>query len=362
MNISLFNYHLPKELIAQEPATVRDASRLMIIDRGTQKIIHTHFAEIGKYLPSKARFFRNNVAVLKARIFGQRPTGGKVECLLLQPAEDAFTWWCLLKPGKKILKSRTFAQPGEYKAEVLEMGENGNYRVRFYPERSESITELSERLGILPLPPYIERVQGDCRTQKDNKRYQTVYADFDKRIAVAAPTAGLHFTPELIESLEANGTSFHDLTLQVGIGTFHPIQVENIKDHKIHREWYEISASTLAELKRAEGGARIAVGTTTLRSIEDAMRRIKHDGGSCISQSGYVQAEADIYIYPPADFAAVDAMVTNFHLPKSTLLCLVAAFLSPGSDSGINWLMELYNEAIANRYRFYSYGDAMLIL
>ena len=132
------------------------------------------------------------------------------------------------------------------------MGENGNYRVRFYLERSESITELSERLGILPLPPYIERQQEDSRTQEDNKRYQTVYADFDKRIAVAAPTAGLHFTPELIESLEANGFSFHDLTLQVGIGTFHPIQVENIKDHKIHREWYEISASALAELKRAQ--------------------------------------------------------------------------------------------------------------
>lgn len=362
MNISLFDYHLPKELIAQEPAAVRDASRLMVINRGTQEIIHTHFAEIGKYLPYRARFFRNNAAVLKARIFGQRPTGGKVECLLLQPAEDSFTWWCLLKPGKKILQSGRFAQAGEYQAEVLEMGDNGNYRVRFYPERNESITELTERLGILPLPPYIERVREDSRSEKDNERYQTVYADFDKRIAVAAPTAGLHFTPELIASLEANGSSFHDLTLQVGIGTFHPIQVENIKDHKIHREWYEISASALAELKRAKGGARIAVGTTSMRSIEDAMRRIKQDGGSCISPSGNVQAEADIYIYPPADFAAVDAMVTNFHLPRSTLLCLVAAFLSPGSDSGIDWLMELYNEAIANKYRFYSYGDAMLIL
>ena len=362
MNISLFDYHLPKELIAQEPAQERDASRLMVINRDTHEVIHTHFSEIGTFLPPNARFFRNNVAVLKARIFGERPTGGKVECVLLQPAEDALTWWCLLKPGRKTLNSRLFAQPGEYQAEVLEVGKNGNYRVRFYPDRNESITELSERLGILPLPPYIERVVDDLRSEKDNERYQTVYADFDKRIAVAAPTAGLHFTPELITSLEANGSSFHDLTLQVGIGTFHPIQVEDIKDHKIHREWYEISESAMTELKRTEGGTRIAVGTTSMRSIEDAMRRVKHKNKTYFTPSGKIQAEADIYIYPPANFAAVDAMVTNFHLPKSTLLCLVAAFLCPGSDSGIDWLMELYDEAISEKYRFYSYGDAMLIL
>jgi len=362
MNLSLFDYHLPNELIAQEPAAVRDASRLMVVDRKTRSVSHARFSEIEQYLPTRPRFFRNNAAVLKARIFGQRPTGGKVECLLLQPAEDALTWWCLLKPGKKTFTSGGFEMAGEYSAQVLEAGKNGNYRVRFHTERDESITDLSERLGILPLPPYIERTDDDPRRDNDNKRYQTVYADFDKRIAVAAPTAGLHFTPKLIAELEDHGARFHNLTLQVGIGTFHPIQVENIEDHNIHHEWYEIPASALAELKKPEAGARIAVGTTSVRSIEDAMRRAQLFPETCISPSGSVQAEADIYIYPPSEFAAIDGMITNFHLPKSTLLCLVCAFLTPGSEEGIQWLKELYAEAIEQKYRFYSYGDAMLIL
>ena len=362
MNLSLFDYHLPNELIAQEPAAVRDASRLMVVDRKTRSVTHAQFSEIGQYLPTCPRFFRNNAAVLKARIFGQRPTGGKVECLLLQPAEDALTWWCLLKPGKKTFTSGSFEMAGEYSAQVLEVGKNGNYRVRFQPERDESITDLSERLGILPLPPYIERTDDDPRRDNDNKRYQTVYADFDKRIAVAAPTAGLHFTPGLITELENGGARFHDLTLQVGIGTFHPIQVENIEDHNIHREWYEIPSSAFAELQKPEAGARIAVGTTSVRSIEDAMRRTQLSPETCITPSGSVQAEADIYIYPPSEFAAIDGMITNFHLPKSTLLCLVSAFLTPGSEEGIQWLKELYAEAIDRKYRFYSYGDAMLIL
>ena len=362
MNISLFDYHLPEELIAQEPAAVRDASRLMVVDRKTRTVTHAQFSEIGKYLPPNPRFFRNNAAVLKARLFGQRSTGGKVECLLLQPAEDAQTWWCLLKPGKKTFNAGGFGLPGEYQAEVLEAGSNGNYRVRFHPEREESITDLSERLGILPLPPYIERTDDDPRRNNDNERYQTVYADFDKRIAVAAPTAGLHFTPDLIAQLENDGARFHDLTLQVGIGTFHPIQVENIKDHNIHHEWYEIPAAAFAELNDAASSARIAVGTTSVRSIEDAMRRSTRAPETCLTPTGSVQAEADIYIYPPAQFAAVDGMITNFHLPKSTLLCLVAAFLTPGSEAGIDWLKELYAEAIDHKYRFYSYGDAMLIL
>ena len=356
MNLSLFDYHLPKELIAQEPVAVRDASRLMVVDRKTHSVIHDQFSEIGQYLPNRPRFFRNNAAVLKARIFGQRPTGGKVECLLLQPAEDALTWWCLLKPGKKTFTSGGFEMAGEYSAQVLDAGENGNYRVRFHPERGESITDLSERLGILPLPPYIERTDDDPRRDNDNKRYQTVYADFDKRIAVAAPTAGLHFTPELIAELENGGARFHDLTLQVGIGTFHPIQVENIE------EWYEIPASAIAELRKPEAGIRIAVGTTSVRSIEDAMRRTQLSPETFSTPSGSVQAEADIYIYPPCEFTAIDGMITNFHLPKSTLLCLVAAFLAPGSEEGIDWLKELYAEAIDRKYRFYSYGDAMVIL
>jgi S-adenosylmethionine:tRNA ribosyltransferase-isomerase len=362
MNISLFDYHLPPERIAQEPAGQRDASRLMVINRQTREVTHTHFSSIGEHLPPNARLFRNNAAVLKARIFGQRPTGGKVECLLLQPAEDASTWWCLLKPGKKALQAGRFGVPGEFEAEVLEVGTNGNYKVRIHPVRDESIIDLSERLGRLPLPPYIERVQSDPREAADNVRYQTVYADYQKRIAVAAPTAGLHFTPELITKLSDQGARFYDLTLQVGIGTFHPIQVENIKDHNIHHEWYEIPADAMAALRDSSAGPRIAVGTTSVRSIEDALPRVQRSPESCLSPSGSVQAEADIYIYPPATFTAVDGLITNFHLPKSTLLCLVSAFLTPGSEDGIAWLKELYAEAIDRKYRFYSYGDAMLIL
>ncbi len=362
MDSALFDYHLPAECIAQEPAARRDASKLMVVDRKTRTVTHSHFAEIGNFLPANARYFRNNAAVLKARLFGQRPTGGKVECLLLQPAEDAVTWWCLLKPGKKTLHAGSFGIDGEYSATVLEAGSNGNYRVRFKPVRDESVTDLSERLGIMPLPPYIEREVDDPRRADDNHRYQTVYADYQKRVAVAAPTAGLHFTPDLIAALEAKGATFHDLTLQVGIGTFHPIQVDNIEEHNIHHEWYEIPATAFAELRKSEPGPRVAVGTTSVRSIEDAIRRTQSAPETCITPSGSVQAEADIFIYPPARCAAVDALITNFHLPKSTLLCLVSAFLTPGSTDGIEWLMELYAEAIARNYRFYSYGDAMLIL
>ncbi|MFU8848206.1 MAG: tRNA preQ1(34) S-adenosylmethionine ribosyltransferase-isomerase QueA [Opitutales bacterium] len=361
MKINRFDYRLPHELIAQEPAEQRDASRLMVVERASRQVTHSTFGEIGRFLPAKSRFFRNNAAVLKARLFGARPSGGKVECLLLHPAEDALTWWCLLKPGKKTLQAGRFGIEGEYAAEVLEAGANGNYKLRFHPEREESVTALAERLGIMPLPPYIERTDNDPRREADNERYQTVYADYAKQLAVAAPTAGLHFTPELIARLETAGARFHDLTLQVGIGTFHPVQTENVEDHNIHHEWYEIPASVLAELQAPEAGPRVAVGTTSVRSIEDALRRLPRDPG-CRTPSGSVQAEADIYIYPPHEFLGFDHMITNFHLPKSTLLCLVAAFLTPGSEDGIDWLKELYAEAIAEQYRFYSYGDAMLIL
>lgn len=361
MKIDRFDFPLPPERIAQEPAAQRDASRLMVIDRKNRTVEHSTFAQIGTFLPSKSRFFRNNAAVLKARLFGQRPTSGKVECLLLHPAEDALTWWCLIKPGKKTLQAGKFGADGDYTAEVLEAGENGNYKVKFSPERDESVTELANRLGIMPLPPYIARDANDPRTESDNERYQTVYADYEKQVAVAAPTAGLHFTPELINQLQSTGASFHDLTLQVGIGTFHPVQTEYVEDHNIHHEWYEIPAPTWQELAKADAGPRIAVGTTSVRTIEDAVARVKRDP-SCISPSGSVQAEADIYIYPPYEYQSVDHMITNFHLPKSTLLCLVSAFLTPGSEEGIDWLKELYAEAIEREYRFYSYGDAMLIL
>ena len=362
MDSALFDYNLPPDRIAQEPSSQRDNSKLMVVERRTRKVTHARFAEIGNYLPTTTRFFRNNVAVLKARISGYRPSGGKVECLLLQPAEDAYTWWCLLRPGKKTLQAQTFGIENEYRAEVLASGKNGNYRVRFYLVRDESVSELSERIGVIPLPPYIERGSNDPRFETDNARYQTVYADYKKRFAVAAPTAGLHFTRELIKTLKERGFQFHDLTLRVGIGTFHPIQTNNLLDHKMHSEWYEIPVDTFSALRKYRSGPRVAVGTTSVRSVEDALRRVENDSDTCKNPSVPIQAEADIFIYPPFQFKGVDALITNFHLPKSTLLCLVSAFLTPGKTSGIQWLHQLYEEAIEHNYRFYSYGDAMLII
>lgn len=362
MDAARFDYHLPPECIAQEPATRRDAARLMVIDRSSRKVTHTTFDRIGEYLPPKARCFRNNAAVLKARLYGQRPTGGKVECLLLHPAEDPQTWWCLLKPGKKTLAAGRFGLEGAFSAEVLEAGKNGHYRVRFKTFDEISVTELAEQIGSMPLPPYIERTADDPRHASDNDRYQTVYADYSKQQAVAAPTAGLHFTPQLIQQLEQNGTTFHDLTLQVGIGTFHPIQVDDIREHPIHHEWYTLPADSLEALRNPADGPRIAIGTTSVRSIEDALQRLQKNPNAPTLPDGSFQAEADIFIYPPATFRGVDHLITNFHLPKSTLLCLVSAFLTPGSNDGIEWLHQLYQTAIKEKYRFYSYGDAMLIL
>ena len=361
MDISRFDYHLPSTLIAQEPAIERDASKLMVVDRARQSITHTAFAQLGEFLPPKARFFRNDVAVLKARLFGERPTGGKVECLLLQPAEDASTWWCLLKPGKKTANARTFSSPGAYEATVLEAGTNGQYKVRFETAGGESIADTAETIGNLPLPPYIERSVDDPRQIHDNERYQTVYADYNKRLAVAAPTAGLHFTDKLIGDLSAAGATFHDLTLQVGVGTFHPIQCQQVEDHSIHKEVYTISPETVRALADEDRERpRVAVGTTSVRTIEDAF-----ENQALLKKSlagAGVHAEASIYLYPPRTFNGVDHMITNFHLPKSTLLCLVASFLTPGRLEGIDWLQAIYAEAIERKYRFYSYGDAMLIL
>lgn len=361
MDSALFDYHLPKASIAQQPSEQRDASRLMVIDRATRHVSHVHFADLADYLPANARFFRNNAAVIKARLFGTRPSGGRVECLLLNPAEDALTWWCLLKPGKKTMASQYFGLEDEYSARVLEVGQQAAYRVRFELQKDSSVTALAERIGRLPLPPYIQHTEAELQQIEASARYQTVYANYEKQIAVAAPTAGLHFTPELIENLKSRGANFYDLTLRIGVGTFHPIQVAQLEDHAMHKEWYELSRGVFDQLKAAEMGPRVAVGTTAVRTIEDVLARAATDSAA-YSCEQMIQEEADLFIYPPAHFRGVDALITNFHLPKSTLLCLVASFLSPGSQDGIEWLQELYAEAIDLKYRFYSYGDAMLIL
>jgi S-adenosylmethionine:tRNA ribosyltransferase-isomerase len=357
MDTSLFDYELPKGQIAQAPAQNRDDSKLLVVDRKSGKLEHRVFREIGDWLPARSRLFRNVAAVLRARIIGKLQTGGKVECLLLHPGETPENWWCLLKPGKKLPTGRTFGLEGHFIAEILEKNEDGQCLVRFQCEKGQSVAGLAEEIGELPLPPYIAR-KNCTNTPEDKERYQTVYADPEQKVAAAAPTAGLHFTMGLIDELEAQGFRFHDLLLRVGLGTFRPIQADTLEEHQMHSESYTIGQAALDALREGvEGGTRVAVGTTSVRTIEDTLRK---DAESKVSAP--FTSEANLFLYPPAEFLGVDALVTNFHLPRSTLLCLVSAFLTPGQTDGIQWLKEIYSEALAKGYRFYSYGDAMLIL
>lgn len=367
MDAALFDYELPPERIAQEPLPARDDSRLLVVHRSSQTIEHRKFRDILEFTKPTDLFFRNTAKVLPARIFASRPTGGRVECLLLRPAGKASSdskatsneqWWCLLKPGKKLPEGAVFSVENEFDATVLGKNAQAEYRVSFSLRREGSVASLAENLGKMPLPPYIDREKNDPRDLFDRDRYQTVYAKSEKTVAAAAPTAGLHFTPELVKSIEDLGGQFHDLTLHVGMGTFKPLDEGSIESHQIHREIYEIPASAQKALREAQGRGerRICIGTTSVRTVEDYLRK-------CTAvHSPVFKDEAALFLYPPCEFLGVDALVTNFHLPKSTLLCLISAFLKPGSTEGIAWLKEIYKEAIAREYRFLSYGDAMLIL
>ena len=355
-----FDYTLPQELIAQAPADRRDASRLLVVDRAAHTVSHLQFSDLPGLLAGGDTLFRNNAAVLPARLHGRRPTGGKVECLLLRRSgsvhRDAEVWQCLVRPGRKLGVGAEFeAGDGALHAKVAaDLGDSG-VLVRFTPLRGESVEETASRLGDIPLPPYITR-EDASRREEDRERYQTVYADRSRRVAVAAPTAGLHFTPELLAAIAQKGVRTADVTLHVGLGTFKPISAAHVEEHPIHSEFYEIPLETQQALFGPRTGRRIAIGTTTVRTLEDFLT--SHE-----APTGHTHlSEAGIFIYPPRVFKGVDALVTNFHQPRSTLLCLVAAFLSPGSTQGIDWLLEIYAEAIAKRYRFFSYGDAMLIL
>jgi len=362
LRTELFDYALPEHLIAQSPAGRRDQSRLLIVDRGTHELSHHKFAELPGFLRADDILFRNNAAVLPARLLAQRPTGGRVECFLLRPAADATQspapaneWWCLLRPARRLPVGATFARDDAFSATVRTHEADGIARVAFSTPAGESIVAIANRLGEVPLPPYIRRRHTAAQRQLDLERYQTVYADRSHQVAVAAPTAGLHFTPELLAQLADARVRFADLTLHVGLGTFRPIATDSIEQHVIHREVYEITA-TAQKCLAAGSGRRIAVGTTSVRTIEDFLRREAPPG-----EADFV-GEAGLFIYPPFSFRGVDALITNFHQPRSTLLCLVAAFLVPGSTDGIAWIREIYAEAIAREYRFLSYGDAMLIL
>jgi len=358
----LFDYALPSALVAQTPAAQRDQSRLLVVDRATRTCRHHRFADLPRFLRPGDTLFRNNAAVLPARLHARRPTGGHVECFLLRPADDGQVWRCLIKPGKKLPVGATFAGPGgEFSGEIVGREPDGSALVRLTTRSGEPITAVANRLGDVPLPPYIERPDGspaehDHQRARDLQRYQTVYADHTRQVAVAAPTAGLHFTPALLSTLAANGVRTAEVTLHVGLGTFQPITAATVEAHVIHREIYELPVAAQQALFPPLTGRRVAVGTTTVRTIEDFL------AAQAAPLAHPCMAEAGIFIFPPRTFRGVDALITNFHQPRSTLLCLVAAFLAPGSTDGIAWLREIYMEAIAREYRFFSYGDAMLIL
>ena len=371
LSTDLFDYPLPESLIAQQPAQRRDESRLLVVDRAQHTLAHRHFRDLPEYLKAGDTLFRNNAAVIPARLHAVRPTGGQVECLLLRPAisrqssavsvlvsglssQPSDEWWCLLRPGKKLPVGATFGLADLFTATVREKTDDGPCRVAFEVREGDILT-VANRIGEMPLPPYIADRENDPARAVDRERYQTVYADRGHQVAAAAPTAGLHFTPELLSQIAGRGIAFADVTLHVGLGTFKPITAERIEDHAIHREVYEMPVST-QQLLFAPAGRRIAVGTTSVRSIEDFLA--VHSTPTTRDHFG----ETGIFIYPPRTFRGVDALITNFHQPRSTLLCLVSAFLTPGSTDGIPWLKEIYAEAITREYRFFSYGDAMLIL
>ncbi len=357
MQTDLFDYPLPERLIAQQPADRRDASRLLVVDRTAHTVAHRHFRDLPEYLRPGDRLFRNNAAVIPARLHAARPTGGHVECLLLRPAAAPLApleWWCLLRPGKKLPVGASFGVTGLFNGTVREKTPDGLVRVAFATPEGD-ILAVARRIGEMPLPPYIAGRATDAERALDRERYQTVYADRAHQVAVAAPTAGLHFTPELLAQLAGQGVGATDLTLHVGLGTFRPITTTQVEDHAIHREVYEISAAAQQALFSTPG-RRVAVGTTSVRTLEDFLSTHSAPTGRDLT------GEAALFIHPPRAFRGVDALITNFHQPRSTLLCLVAAFLAPGSADGVAWLREIYAEAVAREYRFFSYGDAMLIL
>jgi S-adenosylmethionine:tRNA ribosyltransferase-isomerase len=354
----LFDYSLPPHLVAQTPTARRDQSRLLVVDRAARTVAHHTFADLPQFLRAGDTLFRNNAAVLPARLYARRPTGGQVECFLLRPVDSERVWRCLIRPGKKLPVGATFAhETGAFTGEILSKFDDGSALVRLSTANDEPITDVANRLGEVPLPPYIERADRSQRGE-DLARYQTVYANHARQVAVAAPTAGLHFTREIFATLAAQGVHTAEITLHVGLGTFKPIMTDTVEAHEIHREFYELPPATQRALFPPIAGRRIAVGTTSVRSLEHFLSL----HSAPLADDRPHLAEADTFIFPPRAFRGVDALITNFHQPRSTLLCLVAAFLAPGSTDGIAWLREIYAEAIAREYRFFSYGDAMLIL
>lgn len=333
-----FDYELPEELIAQTPVEPRDASRLLVYDRGADEVRHMHFYDLPDFLKAGDLLVRNNTRVLPARIFSFTKNGGKVEILLLKRL-NLTDWEVLVKPGKKARPGAQLVVNNELSLTVLSTGEEGSRIVRFAFDGV--FEDILSKVGETPLPPYIHE------KLKDKERYQTVYSKVEG--SAAAPTAGLHFTPELFEKLKTKGVEVADVLLHVGLGTFRPVKEDDIADHKMHTEYYKIDEETAEKINRAkrEGRRIVAVGTTSVRTLESAA-----------DENGFVKAgegNTDIFIYPGVKIKCVDALITNFHLPKSTLIMLVSAFC------GREKTLEIYKTAVKERYRFFSFGDAMFI-
>lgn len=341
-HLSDFNYNLPLELIAQEPVNPRDKARLLIVHRDSEKLEHKIFRDIVDYLKPNDVLVINDSKVFPARLFGHKKgTGGVVEVFLHRKISDD-TWECLL--GGRVSEGLVIELAKNFEAIAICNNQDGTWQVKFNKTGSDFFSAIS-LIGHLPLPPYIKREKDQ---KEDEENYQTVYANNDKIGSVAAPTAGLHFTPELLKRIKDQGIAVETVTLHVGLGTFSPVKTENILEHKMHSEYIEIDKDTAIRLKEAKAAGKriIAVGTTSCRTLES--------WGQAGFPEGY-SGWTDIFIYPGYKFTAIDALITNFHLPKSTLLMLVSAL------AGKELMEKAYQEAVKQSYRFFSYGDAMFI-
>ena len=340
MKVSDFNYELPEELIAQHPYEKRDEARLMVLHRNTKQIEHKVFKDIIDYLEPGDCLVLNDTKVIPARLYGKKDTGAKVEFLLLKRIEND-DWEAMVRPGNKLKAgAKVSFGDGILQAEVLETLEGGNRRVRFTYEGI--FNEILDKVGLMPLPPYIKE-----NIKEENEKYQTVYAKYEG--SAAAPTAGLHFTEELLEKIKEKGVEIAKVTLHVGIGTFRPVKVENVEEHKMHSEHFYVKQIEADKINKAkETGHRVvAVGTTSCRVLES----VSDENGKMKE----IETDTSIFIYPCYKFKCVDALITNFHLPESTLIMLVSSL------AGKDFIMKAYKEAVEKRYKFFSFGDAMFI-
>ena len=340
MKVSEFNYNLPEELIAQVPIEKRDESRLMILDRMSHKLEHKTFKDIINYLEPGDCLVRNNTKVIPARIYGKKETGANIEFLLLKNLEGDI-WETIVRPGNKLhIGTKVFFGDGLLNAEILGIMPGGTRKVKF--SYNGIFNEILDKIGLMPLPPYIHE------ELEEKDRYQTVYAKYEG--SAAAPTAGLHFTPELLKQIEKKGVDIANVTLHVGIGTFRPVKEETVEEHKMHSEHFYIKEEDCNKINKAKKNGKrvIAVGTTSCRVLES----IADEKTGMVKQ---VENDTQIFIYPGYKFKCIDGLITNFHLPQSTLLMLVSAL------AGKDFIMNAYNEAIKEKYRFFSFGDAMFI-